>query len=145
MKVRIPNILSKKISSSFDVYEIMKTVYFRQNKLHRQKEYFWVIGLNNASDILYIELIAIGSLNKVSVDPVEVFSFAVAKKCKRIILVHNHPSNNPEPSKADIKFMDEFVRGGKLLRIDIVDHIIITEIGYSSFKDLKYLDKNSKL
>jgi DNA repair protein RadC len=109
MKVRLPKDHNKTIASSVDVFILMQKVLMRQNKVHRQKEYFWVIGINTTSDILYIELIAIGSLNRVSVDPVEVFCFAVARKCKRIILVHNHPSKNPEPSKADMKITEEFV------------------------------------
>ena len=76
-----------KISSSEDVFNIMQRILMRQNKLQRQREYVWVIGLNSANDIVYIELIAIGSLGKCIVDPVEVFCFAVARKCKRIIII----------------------------------------------------------
>lgn len=63
----------------------MHAVLMRQSRLHRQKEYFWVMGLNTAHDIMYIELVTIGTLNKNNVDPVEIFSFAVQKKCKRVI------------------------------------------------------------
>ena len=87
MKVRLNKAAKTKITNSEDVFKIMHAVLMRQNKLHRQKEYFWSLGLNSASDIAYLELVAVGALNVVVIDPVELFSFAVQKKCKRMILV----------------------------------------------------------
>ena len=108
----------------------------RQNKLHRQKEYFWAIGLNTAFNIMYIELVTIGILNKVAVDPIELFSFAVQKKCKKLILVHNHPEGQLKPSKSDIELTTYLQKGGEYLNITIYDHIIITEENaYYSFVD----------
>ncbi len=92
MKVRLNQDQKIRIENAKDVAMIMQRILFRQNKLHRKKEYFWSLGLNIANDIEYIELLAIGSLNKVHIDSVEVLSFAVSKKCKKIILCHNHPS-----------------------------------------------------
>jgi hypothetical protein len=65
MKVRLQKKLKRKINCSRDVFEIIHKVFMRQNKLHRQREYFWVIGLDTANHILYIELIAISNLNQV--------------------------------------------------------------------------------
>jgi DNA repair protein RadC len=135
MKVKYDKKKNLKIECSADVHQLMQKILMRQNKLHRQKEYFWVIGLNNASNILYIELVSIGSLNKCIVDPVEVFCFAIARKCKRIIMVHNHPSGNPEPSDSDLSITAQLVKGASYLNIQIVDHIIITEKKYMSFAD----------
>ncbi|HSH66404.1 MAG TPA: JAB domain-containing protein [Bacteroidia bacterium] len=136
MKVRLSEKDKIKIANSEDVYRIMQAILMRQNKLHRQKEYFWSIGLNTVSDILYIELVTIGTLNKNSIDPVELFSFAVQKKCKRLILVHNHPSGSIKPSKSDISLTQSLKKGGEYLKIDIEDHIIITENqGFLSFSD----------
>jgi DNA repair protein RadC len=140
MKVRLPKDFKKKITCSKDVYEIIQKVLMRQNKLHRQKEYFWSIGLNTANHILYVELIAIGSLNQVIIDPVEIFSYAIAKKCKRIIVVHNHPSNSLEPSEADMKFTAMLMQGASYIRIKLVDHIIITEKDYLSLADIGVLE-----
>ena len=118
----------------------MQAILMRQNKLHRQKEYFWSIGLNTISDIIYIELVPIGTLNANSIDPVELFSFAVQKKCKRLILVHNHPSGNTKPSKADIILTQSLQKGAEYLKIIIEDHIIITEDnGYLSFMEEELL------
>lgn len=127
MKVRLTKEQKIKIANSDDVFKVMQAVLLRQNKLHRRKEYFWSIGLNTANDILYIELVTLGVLNKVNVDPVELFSFAVQKKCKKIILVHNHPSDNVTPSADNIALTHHLVTGGSYLSIEILDHIIITE------------------
>ena len=138
MNVRLSKDQKIKIAHSEDVYTIMRAVLMRQNRLHRQKEYFWAIGLNTPGDILYLELVTIGTLNQNSVDPVELFSFAVQKKCKRMILVHNHPSGDLTPSKSDIESTKFLKRGGEFLKITIEDHIIITEDnGYFSL-----LEKN---
>jgi len=139
MNVRIPKGEDKKIIDCDDVYRIMQKVLLRQNKLRRKKEYFWTIGLNSASDLEYIELIALGGLNQVNIDPVEIFNFAVSKKCKRMILCHNHPSGNLKPSDSDIALTNKLRDGGELLHIDILDHLIIDEESYFSFKDKGFL------
>ena len=140
MKVNLTKEINRKINSSSDVSEIMKKIFMRQNKLHRQKEYFWVIGLNTANRILYVEVVAIGSLNKIIIDPVEVFCFAVAKKCKRIIIVHNHPSGVVEPSPSDIELTAALLKGASYLGIELLDHIIITETDYLSLNDIGVFD-----
>ena len=123
-----------------DIYEVMYRTLMRQNKLHRQKEYFWVIGLNTANHIMYIEVVAIGNLNRIYIDTVEVFCYAVAKKCKRIIIVHNHPSGNLQASESDKKLTETLVKGGSYLNIEVLDHIIISENGYVSLNDAGALD-----
>ena len=85
MKVKLSKNENGKISSSEDVFNIMQKILMRQNKLHRQREYVWVIGLNSANDILYIELIAIGSLSKCIVDPVRFADFARAAEQPRFV------------------------------------------------------------
>ncbi len=136
MNVRLPKDEDIKIANGQDIARIMRKILLRQNRLHRTKEYFWVIGLNTANDIEYIELVAIGSLNTVNIDPVDVFSLAVSKKCKKIILCHNHPSGNMKPSKGDIELTYSLMAGGKLLNIKVLDHIIIcANKDYYSLKD----------
>lgn len=136
MKVRLPKGAKTKISASNDVYAIMHAVLMRQTKLRRRKEYFWCIGLNAASDLLFIELVSMGSLTKVIVEPVEVFWLATNKKCTRVILVHNHTGTSVRPSESDERLTRQLRQGGTLLGIEIADHLIITEKnGYFSFED----------
>ncbi len=127
MNVRIPRNEDIRIANSNDIARIMRRILLRQNRLHRKKEYFWSIGLNNSNDIEYIELLTIGSLNQNIIDPVEVFNFAVVKKCKKIILCHNHPSRNLEPSIEDYQLTRTIIDGAKTLKIEVLDHIIISE------------------
>lgn len=136
MKVTIPKGAKAKVKSSEDIYTIMHAILMRQNKLRRKKEYFWTIGLNTSSDIMYIELISMGGLNETTVEPIEVFSLAVGKKCNRLILVHNHPSTNTKPSTQDLRLTKRLGYGAGILNITILDHLIITEEnGYYSFAD----------
>ena len=128
-----------KVANSEDVFSIMREVLKRENRLSRQKEHFWVVGLNVNNVMAYIELVALGSVSKIIVKPVEVFSFAVAKKCESVILVHNHPSGDLTPSKADIDLTKKLVNGSKFLEIKVLDHLIISTKEYLSFADKKLL------
>ena len=139
MNVKLTKEQKIKVANSEDVFSIMRQVLKRENRLARQKEHFWVIGLNVNNVIAYIELVALGSVSKIIVKPVEVFSFAVAKKCESVILVHNHPSGDLTPSKADIDLTKKLVNGSKFLEIKVLDHLIISTKEYLSFADKKLL------
>ncbi|WP_418497582.1 JAB domain-containing protein [Flagellimonas sp.] len=130
MTVRLPKDEDKHISGTDDIARIMQKVLWRQNKIHRQKEYFWTVGLNAANDIEYIELVTIGTSNRNIVTPVQVLSLAAAKQCQKIVLCHNHPSGNLEPSEADILFTERMEKAAAILEIELLDHIIITETNY---------------
>lgn len=113
----------------------------RENKLGQQKEHFWVIGLATSNRISYIELVALGSISATLINPLEVFSLAVQKKSPHIILVHNHPGDTLNPSKEDIKITQKIVKGGEILNIAVLDHLIITTEGYYSFAEKGKLPK----
>ena len=131
------------IANTLDVARIMRKVLLRQNRLHRKKEYFWTIGLNSNHDIEYIELITIGTLNQTILDPVEIFNFAVAKKCKVLIICHNRPSGNVKPSESDLQMTAAIKKGADVLHITLLDHIIISEgkeyYSMREHKNLEYL------
>ncbi|KAB2918267.1 MAG: hypothetical protein F9K23_03745 [Bacteroidetes bacterium] len=110
----------------------MQAVLKRENRLGRQKEHFWVIGLTPTLVISFIELVALGSLNKAGVEPLDVFHLASSKNIRKIILVHNHPSGNLTPSGEDINLTNNLKMGAKYLNIEILDHLIISETGYAS-------------
>ena len=139
MNVKLTKEQKIKVANSEDVFSIMRGVLKRENRLSRQKEHFWVVGLNVNNVIAYIELVALGSVSKIIVKPVEVFSFAVAKKCESVILVHNHPSGDLKPSKVDIDLTKKLVNGSKFLEIKVLDHLIISTKEYLSFADKKLL------
>ncbi len=127
MNVRLPKGEDSNISDATDIARIMQKILMRQNKHHRNKEYFWTIGLNTVNDIEYIELVSIGTRNRNILAPVDVFSLAVSKKCTRILFCHNHPSASLSASKSDLKFTQDMREAGTLLGIKVLEHLIITE------------------
>ncbi|MCT4562811.1 MAG: DNA repair protein RadC [Maledivibacter sp.] len=100
-----------------------------------EKEHFKVIFLNTKNEIIAYETISIGSLNASIVHPREVFNRAIKKSSASIILLHNHPSGNPEPSKEDINITKRLIKAGEIIGIDVLDHIIIGDGNYFSLKE----------
>lgn len=103
------------------------------------KEKFIVVCLNSANKIIKHETISIGNLNSSVVHPREVFKSAIENSSASIILVHNHPSGNCEPSKEDISITKKLVEAGKLLDIPVFDHIILAGNNFTSFVDKKLI------
>ncbi|OCF94716.1 JAB domain-containing protein [Gilliamella sp. wkB308] len=129
------------IEGTDDVYSIMQRVLLRDNQIDQEKEHLWMIGMNQAGYILYIELIALGSYKSVDVEPMNVFRVAVMKNASRVILVHNHPSGSLTPSDADKDITDRLIQVGRILNIDLIDHLIITPKSYISFRSTKLMDE----
>ena len=103
------------------------------------KEAFVVLVLNTRKRILGHNLVALGSLDTCPVVPREVFKPAIVQSAASLILMHNHPSTESEPSQADIKVTRDLVRVGQLLKIEIADHIIIGGQTHKSLRELGYL------
>lgn len=106
---------------------------------HLKQEYFKVIYLDTKNKIINDENISIGSLNASIVHPREVFKNAVKKSANSIIIMHNHPSGDPAPSREDIDITRRIRKSGELLGITLLDHIIIGDHRYISFKEEKLL------
>lgn len=99
------------------------------------REHFKAILLNTKNGILKIVTVAVGSLNAALVHPREIFKAAVAASAAGIIVVHNHPTGNPEPSREDTDLTVRFARCGELMGIDLVDHIIIGGDAFVSMRE----------
>ena len=117
------------INSSEDA--IKELAHIKENK----KENFVVLYLDARNKLIYKETVSIGSLNANLVHPREVFEPAVRYLAAQIVLAHNHPSGDPEPSEDDLEITKRLVESGKILGIEVIDHIIITKTGFISFKD----------
>ena len=102
---------------------------------HLEQEVFKIILLNTKNKVLGLETIAVGGLNQAGVEPREVFRSAINKNVYAIILAHNHPSGEPEPSEEDFLLTMRLLTASELIGIPILDHIIIGEYGYASFKE----------
>ncbi len=101
----------------------------------KQKEYFVALYLNARNQLIYKETISVGTLTASLVHPREVFEPAIRHFTSSVVIAHNHPSNNSEPSDEDIKLTEDLIRAGRILDIDLLDHIIITNNSYVSFKE----------
>ena len=107
----------------------------------KQKEYFMVLYLNARKQLIRKEIISIGTLTETLVHPREVFEPAIRHFASSIVLAHNHPSKNMEVSDEDIKLTEKLIQSGAILDIEVLDHIIITDDGYISFKEKGLLFK----
>ncbi len=108
---------------------------FMEDMRYYKKEFMKILLLNAKGEIISIENVAVGDLCSTVIHPREVFQFAVRKAAAAIALVHNHPSGDPTPSQADIDITKRLVESGKILGIMVVDHIIIGDGIYVSFRD----------
>ena len=117
------------INSSEDA--IKELAHIKENK----KENFVVLYLDARNKLIYKETVSIGSLNANLVHPREVFEPAVRYLAAQIVLAHNHPSGDPEPSEDDLLLTKKLVESGKILGIEVFDHIIVAKDGFFSFKN----------
>ncbi len=109
-----------KISSMDDVVNAAKPMITDPNK-----EFFIALYLNTKNGILKQEVISVGSLNANIVHPREIFKTACMISASSIIVAHNHPSGDPSPSREDIDLTKKLVESGKMIGIEILDHVII--------------------
>jgi DNA repair protein RadC len=126
---------SKELSEPKKVYQLIKS---KLKDYH--KEHFYVIALDSRNHS--IAEVSVGSLNASIVHPREVFAEAIKNKAASVIFSHNHPSGDPEPSKDDLEITKKLVESGKILGIEVVDHIIVTNnkrTPFFSFKEKKLL------
>ena len=120
---------NKKITSANDVYEALKEYH------NKKQEYFLALYLDGANHLIQTKVITIGILNQSLVHPREVFSYAIQERCASIIVAHNHPSGVLQASDEDINVTKRLYESGKILGIELLDHLIITKDGFYSFKE----------
>ncbi len=98
------------------------------------REYFRALLLNTKNHVLGLETISIGTLNSSSVHPRELFRNAIKRSAAALILVHNHPSGDPTPSREDLAVTKRLEETGKIIGIEVLDHIIIGDNKFVSLK-----------
>ena len=121
------------IKSTKDV--IAQAVYMRD----KTREHLMAIFLNARNEMVYKKPMFIGTLNANLVHPREIFADALKQNAASVILVHNHPSGDPEPSQDDLEITKRIQEAGKIMGIDVLDHIIITKTKVFSFKEKKLI------
>jgi DNA repair protein RadC len=100
----------------------------------RGRESLAVLLLDNRLNFVGFEVVASGAVAHVAVEVREVFAPAIASRASSVVLAHNHPSGDPEPSRQDIEFTCAMVEAGRVLNIAVVDHLIVTVRSYYSFR-----------
>jgi len=118
-----------KITCSNDIVKMTEEL---KNK---KQEYFLTFTLDGAHNLIQKRTVFIGILNQSLVHPREIFADAITDRAAGIIFVHNHPSGNIEPGKEDISVTNRLIEVGKLVGINVVDHIIVSKDGYFSFNE----------
>lgn len=120
-----------------DVINTSKDIanYLRAKLQHKKEEVFMVIFLNSANKINHTEIISHGGLTGTVADPRVILKIALQHDATRLILCHNHPSGNTNPSRGDREITQKILEAARLLEITIMDHIIVGEDGHFSFAD----------
>ena len=130
-RIRQEQALTKdQVTDSATLYEILKPQM--ANLAHEE---FRVVYLNRANKIVGIKQISVGGVTGTVADPKIIFRKGIELLASSIILAHNHPSGNLRPSKADIDLTKKMKEAGKLMEIEVIDHIIVSDCGYYSFAD----------
>ena len=119
-----------KIKSSNDVFKNLKYDYFNLNQ-----EHVIILSLSTSNKIISKDVIFKGSLNQSIIHPREIFKTAISNGACSIVISHNHPSGNIQPSKEDVEITKNLVSIGKTMGIPVLDHVIIAKNNYFSFKD----------
>lgn len=120
----------KAIRSPEDAYKI-----FSDFIGNADREMFVISCLNTKNEITNISVVHMGSLNASIVHPREVFKTAILSNASSVIVAHNHPSGHPEPSREDIEVTKRLAEAGKILGIELLDHIIVGEEKFYSLKE----------
>jgi DNA repair protein RadC len=124
----------RSIKSPEDVYNLMN------HFLHDlDREAFIVISLDTKNQPVSINICHVGSLNASIVHPREVMKSAILSNAASIVIGHNHPSGNCSPSREDIEVTTRLVEAGKIVGIDVLDHIIVGDGEYVSLKEKGYI------
>jgi DNA repair protein RadC len=110
-----------------------------QHYTMQPQEHFLSVSLNGAHEILQIRVAAVGTVNRTMIQPREIFSDAIKERAAALILCHNHPSSSCFPSEEDIETTKQLLEAAKYVGIRILDHIIVTQNAYFSFREKKLL------
>ena len=132
-KPKIPLNQKPKVSSSEEIYKIMRKVFDVEMINHHEE--FWILLLNRANRVLGTVKISQGGISECMVDIRVIFQFALKANAVSIVLCHNHPSNELKPSWQDKTLTKRIIETAKLFNIEVLDHLIIGNDEYLSFAD----------
>lgn len=126
---------NEKISSTLDLVNFIRNVLQINNEA---QEVAYLLSLNTRNQLVSFTELARGGLNLCNISQNEIFKNVLLSNSNKFILIHNHPSGDPTPSKNDIEVTKEILKGCKILGIEFLDHLVIGDNEYQSImKDLK--------
>ena len=112
--------------------------YLKEKIGKEKKEYFITLYFDTKNNLI-VDEISVGILNASLIHPREVFNKAIVNSASHIVIAHNHPSEDPTPSQDDINTTQRLIESGKIIGISIIDHIIVSNKSYYSFKENKLI------
>lgn len=125
------------IKSPEETAKIFRNIWMHADEIERDREHFYVMLLDIKSRVKLVEVVSVGTLTSSLVHPRETFRRAIAEGAASIIIAHNHPSGEADPSDEDTKVTKLMFEAGQLLGITMLDHIVFSENGFFSFRDNK--------
>jgi DNA repair protein RadC len=123
----------KQMKGTEDSVKVFQDILALEDRIEREKEHFYVMMLDIRSRIKMVEVVFVGTRSLVH--PRETFRRAIVEGAASIIIAHNHPSGEAEPSDEDTKITKQMFEAGQLLGITMLDHIVFTKTGYFSFRE----------
>ena len=134
-----------KITGGKDVAKVFLDLLALEDKIDQDKEHFYVMHLDIKNRIKLVELVSLGIVNASLVHPRETFRRAVMQGSASIIVAHNHPSGDVEPSDEDTKTTKQLFEAGNILGITLIDHVIFANDQFFSFRENKAGEITEKL
>ena len=123
----------KPMTTPAAIADVFFSILQTENEIDQDKEHFWIMGVDTKNKIKYIELASLGTLDASLIRPLETFRLAILRAVSRIATIHNHPSGDPEPSSQDISTTKQLLESGKILGIELLDHIIVGDLEHRRF------------
>jgi DNA repair protein RadC len=118
-----------------EIAKVFQDLLLLEDEIEQEKEHFYVMHFNTKSQVKMVELVSLGTLNSSLVHPRETFRRAILTGSASIIVAHNHPSGETEPSSEDCRVTKLLMDGGEILGIKMLDHIVFTKDKFYSFRD----------
>jgi DNA repair protein RadC len=123
------------VDGAAGVAKVFQDILALEDKVEQEKEHYYVMHLNIRSQVMMVELVTVGTLTSSLVHPRETFRRAVMAGAASIIIAHNHPSGEVDPSDEDMKVTRVMLDAGNILGITMLDHIIFTTDNHFSFRN----------
>lgn len=146
MNVKLTKTQRILIQSSEDIARIMRQILLRENRVSRQREHLWTIGLSEEYKMMYVELIAFGIPVKTKIQPMEIYRLALQKDCRYLYICHNRKTSDMAAQADDKALTDRMIQVGNIVGIQVFDHIIVnpkTE-DFLSYRDVGLMEELSK-